>query len=127
MRRDEVYFPMAVGPFSRRRLCLALGVPLLLPLWAVGCARRTRSDADTDRELQVAVAHGDHARVMGLCEAYFARLRSRDPNPQRTAFMRDIYKRAFVQWFLSSPPQDDEYAQHLARYRAAMAPTPGSK
>jgi hypothetical protein len=127
MRRDDLCCPTAVVPSFCRELCFALAVLLLGSAWAVGCKTRPRSPADSDRELQVAVANGDHVRVMNLCEAYFAQLRSRDPDPQRTAFMRSVYKRAFVQWFLSSPPQDDEYAQHLARYRAAMASTPGGK
>lgn len=117
----------AVARLPRQALCFILGLLLLGFMYSSGCGSRSRWSANDDREVQLAAANADNVRVMQLCERYFAGVRSKDPDPQRTSFMRELYRRAFVRWFLSSPPQDEQYATHVARYRAVMGAASGGK
>jgi hypothetical protein len=115
------------GPGLRlRRLGALTGT--MLELFAffslVACHTRQDIQKQIDVQLQSAAASGDRTAELRACETYFEHLPRRDPDPARTDYMRRIYRKVFVEWFVGlADAPDSEFDQHVARYRRIMAGT----
>jgi hypothetical protein len=111
--------------FSNRRLAWLLCLFALLAalLWACSAPRARVTPFE---RLGRALDAGDDLAAVRACEDYLQAAPKKDNDPQRTAFVRSMYSRVFVSWFLRQGGRDAVVDERVARYRALMvAPAPG--
>lgn len=100
------------------------GVLLAFGLFLWACRSREPRAQPAADSVEAALRAGDNLAVVRACERYLESRGAPDPDPQRTEYIRNVYSRAFVSWFLSVRVHDTEALRHAERYRSLNGSKP---